>query len=282
MKGRMSVDDRCTECQEAAYSCEICQTRPKAYVPVKDAWLAERAAAAPTPVSAYPGEWAIGEIPGGIVAKWDQASHRFVGAGSRREPHPHPHRFAWLELTTACPHRCRHCYLGSRLAHGHAPLPQILQALSQMREFMVGEVVLTGGEPTMHPQFVRILNDARMVAPAVRVLTNGWTQRPEVVSALAQAGVQVETPLLGWQEDHDWMTRTPGSFQRVMTSLRRYHEAGVDLTLTTTLTRQGMRALPQLRKLANAWGIPFAPSALTAEGAALDHWRDLSPAGSEA
>ena len=273
------MSEICAACGAKALSCEDCQSHPQDYVSVKDAWLADRSLAHPGNGVTVPVEWAIGDMPGGLVATWDHEIHKFLGNSAVSEPARH--RFGWLELTTACPQRCRHCYLGKRLAHGHASLAMILQALSQMREFMVQEVVVTGGEPTMHPHFADILNKARELA-TVRVLTNGWTQRPDVIHALAQPGVKVETPLLGWQDDHDWMTQTPGSFARVMTSLRRYHEAGIDLTLTTTLTRYGIQALPQLRQVADELGIPFVPSALTPEGAAVDHWGELFPIGNGA
>lgn len=266
---------RCLVCGPKAGPCEDCSDHPQEYLAVKDAWLSGHSSV-PAPGSpGVPVQWAIGETPGGIIATWDGARQQFVGTGTPGQPPSH--RYGWLELTTACPHRCRHCYLGQRLGHGHAPFGAILRALAHLRDFAVQEVVLAGGEPTMHPRFVDILQDARATAPSVRVLTNGWTQRPEVIRALAAPGVAVEVPLLGWQADHDWMTRTPGSFSRVMTSLRRYREAGVALTLTTTLTRAGRRAVPYLRQVAEDWGIPFVPSELTREGAAVDHWTELVP-----
>ncbi|CAB1128449.1 protein of unknown function [Candidatus Hydrogenisulfobacillus filiaventi] len=221
-----------------------------------------------------PVQWAVGTVGGGLTAEWDWATGRWEelpGAGAGGE-----HPYAWLELTTHCPHRCRHCYLGDRLGKGHAPAASIHAALETLTPFGVEEVVLAGGEPTMHPDFLAILDHARRAAPVVRVLTNGWSQYPELIEALARPGVRVEVPLLGWEGDHDWMTRTPGSFARITASLRQYRAAGVDLTLTTTLTKAGTAALPRLRALAKELGIPFEATALARQGEAVEHWSELA------
>ena len=153
----------------------------------------------------------------------------------------------------------------------------LLEAFSALPSLQVTELVLAGGEPTVHPDFVAILTAACELAPHIRVLTNGWTQGDAVVTALSAPRVSVEVPLLGWEADHDWMVQTPGSFDRIMQSLRLYVEAGVALTLTTTLTRSGMRALPRLRALASELGIPFQPSELFAEGHAVENWLKIAP-----
>lgn len=120
-------------------------------------------------------------------------------------------------------------------------------------ELPVDEIVLAEGEPTMHPDFVPILEE--------------W--------------VRVEIPLLGWGAEHDRMARTPGSFERIVSTLRLYRGRGVSLTPTTTLTRAGIRALASLRTLAAELDIPFAPSVLVRQGAAIDHWSEISPEGEE-
>ncbi|MCL8206691.1 MAG: radical SAM protein [Actinomycetia bacterium] len=259
----------CPRCGSAPQgSCAACRTG-SGYQPVKDRWLEVRPALRQ---AAEPFDWAIGTEHGGLVAVWDWERGEFVPTG-----HDDRHaRYLWLELTTRCPHRCRHCYLGDRLGGAVAAPEAVRVALRTAGRWDVAEVVLAGGEPTMHPAFVDLLAEARRAAPRVRVLTNGWTQRPEVVAALAQPGVSVEVPLLGWEADHDWMTRTPGSFVRVVRSLHLYRRAGVALTLTTTLTRRVRPALDRLRALAEELGVPFQPSVLSRQGEAARHWDELA------
>ncbi|MHB1629744.1 MAG: radical SAM protein [Bacilli bacterium] len=270
--------DNCPACGRSPQDeCDAarCARRDPAYIAVKDHWLDIRRAGARDETDTAL-EWAISSGTGGILAQWNFNASRFVpidhqpAAGAE-------HRYAWFEVTAHCPHRCRHCYLGARLGGPHASTDMLLEAFAALPSLQVTELVLAGGEPTVHPDFVAILAAACEVVPHIRVLTNGWTQGNAVVTALASPRVSVEVPLLGWEEDHDWMVQTPGSFDRIMQSLRLYVEAGVTLTLTTTLTRSGIRALPRLRALASELGIPFQPSELFAEGHALEHWTEIAP-----
>lgn len=273
----MPTSTACPACRQYQdLPCAACRQSTPGSLAVKDVWLAVRPPDDCGHAGSVPVQWAVGTVPGGLIAVWDSDLSQFVPSGDKT-PFPDGQRYAWFEVTTRCPHRCRHCYLGDRLGTQNVPVSTILEALDQVRVFAVTEVVLAGGEPTMHPDFLPILARARVTAPVVRVLTNGWTQRPAIVQALAQSGVRVEVPLLGWEADHDWMTRTPGSFRRVVKTLHCYRQAGVDLTLTTTLTRVGVAALPALRQLAATLMIPFKPSALVREGAAVAHWAELAP-----
>ncbi len=269
------IEVSCQECSRPANDpCQACQMQPSEYVAIKDLWLQVRPQVV-DPEGDWAMDWAIIEEAERIVARWRWDANRFVSRVA--ESHvPIRRRHFWLEITTQCPHRCRHCFLGTRLNHGYAPLPTIHQALEEIPTWQVAEVVISGGEPTMHRDFLAILDNSRHVATRVRVLTNGWTQRPEVIHALAQPDVAVEIPLFGLATDHDWMTRTPGSFHRIRTSLDRYRQAGVNLTLTTTLTRRTRAALPALQELAEQLEIPFAPSALSYQGTARDQWDALT------
>ena len=127
----------------------------------------------------------------------------------------------------------------------------------------------------MHPEFETIVRQSLDAAPQVRVLTNGWTQRAEVIQILAHPRVSVEIPLLGTQAVHDDMTQTPRSYARIHRSIRQYVDAGVQVTLTTTVTRQTLPTLPTLQDLAHELGIAFAPTSLSPQGRAADHWEDL-------
>ncbi len=265
----------CSSCaSSAAEPCLACQLQPENYVAVKDVWLDHRDDSLRIPESA-PVEWAMVDLPDIVVARWDAAQGQWQSCREDYDGVAPLMRFLWLEITTHCPHQCRHCYLGNRLNRGHAPLSMIDAGLEAAKPWCPTEIVLSGGEPTMHPRFLTILQQSLDAAPGVRVLTNGWTQRAEVVRALAHPRISVEIPLLGNETVHDWMTQTPRSYARIRRSLALYVNAGVHVTLTTTVTRQTLPTLPDLRALAQELGIVFAPTPLSPQGRAADHWEDL-------
>ncbi len=85
-------------------------------------------------------------------------------------------RNVFLHLLTACNLSCRHCYINPS-QHGTATLP-LDTALAWLRLFARPDVqsnlVLLGGEPTMHPDLAAIIRAARAMRFAVTVDSNGY------------------------------------------------------------------------------------------------------------
>lgn len=248
--------------------------------PVKDQWLQVR----PEPEQRVVGadartvQFAVCVRGMGPWASWNWSARRFEPQG--KDPLPESGAFAWLEITSQCNQRCLHCFFGDRLRHGHAAFVDVAHAIQSVASLPLEALVLSGGEPTLHPDFVAIVELAKQAPWPIRILTNGRETDPAVLRALAHRAVHVEIPVLGWGTDHDLMTGVPGSFGRTLLALARYRDAGIAVTLTTTLTRYAVSALPQMQALAQTLGIPFAPSALFPEGQALAHWETLVPLGS--
>ncbi len=257
-------------------SCLPCQLQPEDYLAVKDLWLAQHHEHLQISET-VPVEWAIMETPHTVVARWNASAFQWqsLEALGNETPGAPSLRFLWLEITTHCPHQCRHCYMGDRLNQGHVALPMVQAALLDAPAWTPAEIVVTGGEPTMHPDFATIVRQSLDTAPQVRVLTNGWTHRAEVIQVLAHPRVSVEIPLLGTESVHDDMTQTPRSYARIRGNIRQYVDAGVQVTLTTTVTRQTLPTLPILQDWAHELGIAFAPTSLSPQGRAADHWEDL-------
>ncbi len=101
-----------------------------------------------------------------------------------------------LEITQACNLRCPTCYAD---AHGHEYMT-VAEARRRLDSFFATQptldvLMLSGGEPTIHPQFGEILELA-LSYPVNRVLvnTNGlrMVQSDEVLSAIAARGDRVE------------------------------------------------------------------------------------------
>ena len=85
-------------------------------------------------------------------------------------------RNVFLHLLTACNLSCRHCYINPS-QHGTSTLP-LATVLSWLRLFARPDVesnlILLGGEPTMHPDLAAIIRAARDMRFAVTVDSNGY------------------------------------------------------------------------------------------------------------
>lgn len=64
-----------------------------------------------------------------------------------------------LKITDYCPFECSFCYMGSDKKGKHADFYTINMILSTCESQGVFEIALGGGEPTLHPDFLRILDE---------------------------------------------------------------------------------------------------------------------------
>ncbi|WP_319585843.1 radical SAM protein [uncultured Desulfobulbus sp.] len=85
-------------------------------------------------------------------------------------------RNVFLHLLTACNLACRHCYINPA-QHGTATLP--LETVRQWLKLFARperqtNLILLGGEPTLHPKLPAIIRAAKSMRYAVTVDTNGY------------------------------------------------------------------------------------------------------------
>jgi molybdenum cofactor biosynthesis enzyme MoaA len=112
---------------------------------------------------------------------------------------------------------------------------------------------LTGGEPTLHPDFHRILAKIRLDYPGrrIKLLTNGrmlsYDDFARRTFGIAQLPFEVAVPVFGYDaKSHESISRTPGSFEETMAGLRncfRLRRHGQRVEVRLILTRPQMRTL---------------------------------------
>lgn len=140
-----------------------------------------------------------------------------------------------LELTEQCNQRCLFCYNSCQPVTCEQP-EALLDSLSAAGVF---EIILTGGEPSMHPRFFEVLRYATTLFPRVMVQSNGVN--------FADAGFFAQLrnhpifclnfSLHGPEKIHDKLTGNIGGFRNTIKALRAATEAGIrtasNLVLTT-------------------------------------------------
>lgn len=105
-----------------------------------------------------------------------------------------------IKITDYCPFGCSFCYQGSTKEGKHANIYEVLNTLNSLAKLQVFEVAFGGGEPTLHPDFVRIMTTARYlkVVPNFTTRNLGWlkdeTQRDNIIEAMGAFAYSVDTP----------------------------------------------------------------------------------------
>ncbi|MEK7232760.1 MAG: radical SAM protein [Elusimicrobiota bacterium] len=130
----------------------------------------------------------------------------------------------WVRLTRYCNQRCIFCLDRYAQTGGDVPMASIKRSLLTGRKLGLRRAVLSGGEATVHPEFIEILSLARKLGYThIQTITNGRKFcYPDFLKKAVAAGLKEitfslhgNTPAL-----HDKLTQVPGSFVQALSGLR--------------------------------------------------------------
>jgi len=79
-----------------------------------------------------------------------------------------------LKITNFCTHGCKFCYQDSTPSGVHANTYDVSYIIHSLAEGGVFEVAIGGGEPTEHPDFFHILEQAAYLKLNISFTTRGW------------------------------------------------------------------------------------------------------------
>jgi heme d1 biosynthesis radical SAM protein NirJ len=176
-------------------------------------------------------------------------------AAPRRRP---PGPVVIWNLVRRCNLACRHCYSISADVDfpGELTTPQILRTLDDLRAFGVPALILSGGEPLLHPDLEAIGRRAKALGFYVGLSTNGTLIDEARTARLADVGFDyVGISLDGTEATHDRFRRKAGAFRASLAGARLLRDAGLKVGLRFTLTQDNADDLPALILLAEREGI---------------------------
>jgi radical SAM protein with 4Fe4S-binding SPASM domain len=159
-----------------------------------------------------------------------------------------------LEVTFRCNLRCVHCYLGDFRSGipelRELSLAEIRGVLDQVTDAGCMDLLLTGGEPFVRPDFLDIYDYAKRKGLLVTVFTNGTLLTPHIADHLADLPPYgMEITLYGaTQETYERVSGIPGSYERCLRGIDLLQERGIPLKLKTmllTVNRHEIEAMQQ-------------------------------------
>jgi radical SAM protein with 4Fe4S-binding SPASM domain len=169
-----------------------------------------------------------------------------------------------LEPTFRCNLNCVHCYVnqpaGSRAARRRElPAARILTLIDEMAEAGCLNLLLTGGEPLLRPDFPALYLHAVRRGLLVSVFTNGTLVTDRIADLLADARPErVEVTLYGMTaETSERITRTPGSFEPCLAGIRRLTARRLPLALKTMVLAWNRHEVAAMRAFATHLGADF-------------------------
>jgi MoaA/NifB/PqqE/SkfB family radical SAM enzyme len=196
------------------------------------------------------------------------------------------HQRLGLHLTDRCQLDCQHCLRDPGLKPLDLPLPLVLVVLDQARAvYGIRQVSLTGGEPTLHPQFAQILDAIAARDMVWDMVSNG--QRMATVCGLMhdqparrRAFKSLTLSLDGATEVTHDRIRGVGSYRQVMAAAALCHGEGLRFGIQMAVHAVNEPEMEQLGLLAANLGAICVSFALTQPtGTRHDAQFFLPPAG---
>ena len=132
--------------------------------------------------------------------------------------------FAVWNFTNRCNLSCEHCYQdsGRTAIEGELSLDEKLDVVDQMGRAYMPMLAISGGEPTLSPHLLPVLQRARQYGMHTTMATNGTTMTAELAGRLAEAGLRyVEISLDSVDPArHDAFRGQAGMWQRAVAGAR--------------------------------------------------------------
>jgi radical SAM protein with 4Fe4S-binding SPASM domain len=169
-----------------------------------------------------------------------------------------------VETTFRCNLACVHCYVNESATDPNErerelPLSRLQTLIDEVAERGCLELLLTGGEVLVRPDFEALYRYAVSKGLLVILFTNGTMVTDAVAQLLGEhKPLRVEITLYGMtRETYERVTQVPGSFDKCIAGIERLRARGVPLKLKTMALSWNQHEVAAMREYAHSLGLEF-------------------------
>ncbi len=189
-------------------------------------------------------------------------------------------RTLYLYLSAGCNLHCRHCWIAPTFVNGK-PVPAecldfkaLENAVAEAKPLGLISAKLTGGEPTLHPEFVRIVDFLADQGLCLTMETNGTLINRDLAQhlsakKLSHIAVSLDSSNPAW---HDHFRERRGAFEDAVRGVGHLVEAGFRPQIIMSVCRENVDHIESLITLAQKIGagsVKFNPVTASGRGAAI-------------
>jgi len=187
-----------------------------------------------------------------------------------------------IELTNRCNLSCGHCFEERHAASGDLPLEILEKVLREGKSCGIEQVSFTGGEPTIHRQFNKVIGRVVEAGYPFSFVSNGGSF-PRIYPLLVKNRkwfLGVTYSLDGAREETHDRLRGKGSYRSVMRAISICAFKELPFTFNMVLTAQNRNEIGEMIALAeqlSSGGVRFGHLMPTPETALRNLDLDLTP-----
>lgn len=186
----------------------------------------------------------------------------------------------YIEVCSMCNLKCAYCF-EKEYAHKMLLTNRIITIINSLQD-VLEDVVITGGEPTLHPDFDKIIRYIASKVP-VTITTNGTNYPPALFADLLQEydNVYVQVSLDSIEKMTVANLCGEGTFEAVMDTLNYLKEYSKQLSIAVTLLNQSPTELLNICEFAKKRNIKCYFPTLLPFGGVIHNWEKLLPTVSD-
>jgi len=157
----------------------------------------------------------------------------------------------WVRLTRLCNQRCKFCLDSWNHNGTYVDSKELEEYIRKGREEGKTRLILSGGEPTIHPDFIKFVRLGRQLGYRwVQCVTNGMLfGYPKFARAAKQAGLHEATFSIHGHTAklQDQLTGTPGAFDSGIQGIRNLQAlGGVVVNVDIVINKQNYKQLREI------------------------------------
>lgn len=164
----------------------------------------------------------------------------------------------WM-ITEKCNYNCLHCFnaADNSRSFGEWSLEEAEDFIEQLQNCGVQSVMITGGEPMIHPHFMEIIRSIYAHGMVlVELNTNGHFLTQNILDEFKRIGCSPRMKLsfdgVGY---HDWMRNHKGAEEKAIQAIRLCVENGFSVVINSNVNRKNIQAVNRTIELLDYLGV---------------------------
>lgn len=156
----------------------------------------------------------------------------------------------YIEITTDCNLRCAHCFgMFGDVEKIELPYKKIMDIIEEAYNLNVKNIILSGGEPVLHKDFIKICKKILSCKLNLVIATNGTIINDELLDLLEQyENISIQVSLEGVDTNTHDALRGCGTFNRTIKNIEELCKRGFNsrISISTTIFKDNCNKIKDI------------------------------------
>jgi MoaA/NifB/PqqE/SkfB family radical SAM enzyme len=166
-------------------------------------------------------------------------------------------KYCIIEISSNCLLNCAHCYLGKK-ENKFIETKKVLEIIDELSELGVDYIQLTGGEPFLHPDFIKIVSRIAEKNIRLAITTSGFLpeKKEENLAILKKINCDcfLQVSIDGIEQTHDSI-RGKKSYKKTIDFIKHAVKLNIPVNIATVVQKKNINEIEQIVKNMKLLGV---------------------------